>query len=190
MLFELMGEVSFRYFCQKLLYTFQFSNLTRNELLQTLRGEEYGEELASLVKSWIENPGHPVVKVETAVLDQGMEVTLTQAPENSSEPDAIWVIPINLNIDGQITQRVMGCKQLKFIIGPNSYFKVNSGFLAIYRVEYDVRSLERLGAAIMTFSPIDRLNLLMDLYLLEHRVQTLSILKFLLNFKDEENLLI
>jgi aminopeptidase N len=186
-LLEQMGEVPFQQFCQKLLYTFQYTTLSSQNFIGLLGDKS---DLAGLVNTWVNNQGHPLVTVQTTILaDNDWEICLTQTPENSTDPSALWHIPITVNFDSLTAYYMMKEKEFKFKFNPTkSFFKINPGLAAIFPIEYDATSLNFLKGVIREkkLPLIDSLGVLFNLCLHRGKLSPELLFEFFLGFKGEE----
>ena len=66
----LLGKKQFRFFVQRLLYTWQYTNLSTEDFLNTLKKEDDGEEIASVVESWINSSDLPKIMVQLVNSDK------------------------------------------------------------------------------------------------------------------------
>ena len=89
----LLVEKQFRFFVQRLVYTWQYSNLSTEDFLDTLKKEDDGEEIASVVESWIYSSDLPKIMVQLVKSDEKGNLTIKLTRKKSAcDPH----IPINL----------------------------------------------------------------------------------------------
>jgi tricorn protease interacting factor F2/3 len=182
----------------------------RKGLQDYLRAHEYGSAasrhlwesfenvsclpIGSMIKSWIEQPGFPMVDVQrighTLVLDQKR---FTYLPNDS---DQKWVIPILINLffdvgkSRQMTVLMDDAQKEIDIPSDTVAYKVNDRQTGFYRVRYkDRKNLEALGRRIsdQILSPEDRWGLQNDFYALVKRgdVFLSDYLLFLSHYREE-----
>jgi tricorn protease interacting factor F2/3 len=131
------------------------------------------QPIGAMMKSWIEQPGFPLVKVNRS----GRHLTLTQRRFTYLPNDSIqsWVIPITINLfsDNNSPERIavlMDTPEKKIEIDENTTaYKVNDRQTGFYRVQYsDAENLEKLGQQVSdhSLSPEDRWGLQNDLFAL------------------------
>jgi len=154
--------------------------------------------IVKLMKSWIEQPGHPLIEVDR----QGDKLTLLQRrftylPQSS---DALWMIPITLKMfTGKKEQSpvreislLMEHREMEIPVPSDAWaYKINSDQTGFFRVAYqDKGNLDRLGrlAGSKVLASIDRWGLQNDLYALlkKGNVSADEYLTFLDNYSQED----
>jgi aminopeptidase N len=150
--------------------------------------------LGSRMKSWIEQPGFPMVEVEkvgrTLVLKQKR---FTYLPKDF---DQKWVIPIIISLffdngkSRQMTTLLDNTQKIIDIPADTVAYKVNDRQTGFYRVKYqDPKNIEALGRRISdrTLSTEDRWGLQNDLYAWVKRgdVTVNDYLQFLSHYREE-----
>ncbi len=128
--------------------------------------------VTAMMKSWVEQPGHPVVNVrregDALVLEQQRFTYLSKAY------DQHWMIPLIVSIfdkDGNERQQqstLFDGKRTRIDLGGSAYaYKVNRRQIGFYRVCYeDTENLQRLGKLVgeKKLSAEDRWGLAHDLF--------------------------
>jgi aminopeptidase N len=150
--------------------------------------------IGSMMKSWIEQPGFPMVEVEkvgrTLVLKQKR---FTYLPKDF---DQKWVIPIIISLffdngkSRQMTTLLDNTQKIIDIPADTVAYKVNDRQTGFYRVKYqDPKNIEALGRRISdrTLSTEDRWGLQNDLYAWVKRgdVTVNDYLQFLSHYREE-----
>jgi aminopeptidase N len=150
--------------------------------------------IGSMMKSWIEQPGFPMVEVEkvgrTLVLKQKR---FTYLPKDF---DQKWVIPIIISLffdngkSRQMTTLLDNTQKIIDIPADTVAYKVNDRQTGFYRVKYqDPKHIEALGRRISdrTLSTEDRWGLQNDLYAWVKRgdVTVNDYLQFLSHYREE-----
>jgi len=165
-----IGEDLFQEGLNRYLSTHAYGNAASQHLWEAF---ETSSEIpvTRMMKSWVEQPGHPVVTVERRGerlhLRQGR---FTYMPNSFGQ---LWEIPINLSMiqpdgDERILRTLMSEETAVVDLAPDTVaYKVNAGQSGFYRVHYASRGdLESLGALVRdrALGPEDRWGLQNDLY--------------------------
>jgi len=150
--------------------------------------------IGSMMKSWIEQPGFPMVEVEkvgrTLVLKQKR---FTYLPKDF---DQKWVIPIIISLfddtgkSRRVTTLLDNTQKIIDIPADTVAYKINDRQTGFYRVKYqDPKNIEALGRRIRdrTLSTEDRWGLQNDLYAWVKRgdVTVNDYLQFLSHYREE-----
>jgi tricorn protease interacting factor F2/3 len=167
---EFIGKDDLRKGLQHYLRTFEYANAASHHLWEALE-EASGKPVTALMKSWIEQPGHPLVRAER----NGRNLTLTQKRftylENTS--DQTWIIPLTLTAydkagDWRTISILLEDTSAQIDLGAACVaYKINTGQTGFYKVAY--RTPEDLAAighkvAGKYLSPEDRWGLQNDLF--------------------------
>ena len=189
-----IGNDDLRKGLQHYLKTYEYANAASHNLWEALE-EISGKPVTALMKSWIEQPGHPLVEAQR----NGRDLMLTQRRftylENTS--DQTWQIPVALTVyydtgDSRTISIIMQETSKRIDLGAACVaYKVNTGQTGFYRVAY--RMPEDLAAlckriAGKDLSPEDRWGLQDDLFA-QVQCGEISIddyLGFLNNYLDED----
>jgi aminopeptidase N len=167
---EYIGDEDMRKGLRHYLKTFEYANAASHHLWEALEFMS-GKPVTALMKSWIEQPGHPLVQARR----DGRILTLTQKRftylENTS--DQTWLIPVTILLyDETGGQRkafiLLNDKSAQVDLGADiAAYKINAGQTGFYRVAYDtLEDLSALGRRVAekTLSPEDRWGLQDDLF--------------------------
>jgi tricorn protease interacting factor F2/3 len=191
---EYIGKDDLRKGLQHYLKTYEYANAASHHLWEALE-EASGKPVTALMKSWIEQPGHPLVQAQR----NGRNLTLTQKRftylENTS--NQTWQIPVILTVyyetgRSRTISILLEETSTKIDLGTACVaYKVNAGHTGFYRVAY--RTPEDLAAigqrvAGKDLSPEDRWGLQNDLFA-QVQCGSASIddyLAFLNNYLDED----
>lgn len=152
------------------------------------------QPIGSMMKSWIEQPGFPMVEVEK--VDQTLVLKQKRFTYLPKEFDQKWVIPIIINLffdngkSRQMTTLLDNTKKPIDIPPDTVAYKVNDRQTGFYRVKYqDPKNLEALGRRIsdQSLSTEDRWGLQNDLYAWVKRgdVSVNNYLQFLSHYREE-----
>jgi tricorn protease interacting factor F2/3 len=153
------------------------------------------EPITHMMQTWVEQPGFPLVEVES----RGADLVLTQQrftylPNASPQT---WSIPIRIRIffgsgdERSITTRLENTQKTVEIGSDVLAYKINDGQVGFYRVKYrDSDVLSRLGQSVLNkeLASEDRWGLQNDLYALVRQTEVSidAYLDFLLNYKNED----
>ena len=129
--------------------------------------------ITAMMKSWIEQPGLPLVEAAR----DGDKILLTQTRFTflPGESEQAWVIPVTVQVfyehgDSRKTTALLAARSTSIDLGRDAVaYKVNHGQSGFYRVKYlDFRDLQELGKQVKskTLLPEDRWGLQNDLYAL------------------------
>ncbi|MDH4206135.1 MAG: M1 family metallopeptidase, partial [Desulfobacteraceae bacterium] len=189
-----IGKDDLRKGLQHYLKTFEYKTAASHHLWEALE-ETSGKPVTALMKSWIEQPGHPLVQAQR----NGRNLTLTQKRftylENTS--NQTWQIPVTLNVyyetgDSRTISTLLEETSTQIDLGAACVaYKVNAGQTGFYRVAYQKpEDLAAIGQRIAgkDLSPEDRWGLQNDLFA-QVQCGGTSIddyLAFLNNYLDED----
>lgn len=165
-----VGKENFREGLRHYLKTHEYACASSHHLWEAFE-EVSAKPVTELMKSWIEQPGFPVVKAKR----KGEKLFLEQKrfsylPNDSSQ---VWIIPLAIEVfyhDGtsKTVTTLLDSETTTVDLGGNALcFKVNSDQSGFYRVKYlEKKDLEELGnrVANRAMSPVDRWGLQNDLY--------------------------
>ena len=167
---EYIGGEDMRIGLQHYLKTFEYANAASHHLWEALE-DISGKPVITLMKSWVEQPGHPLVQARR----DGRVLTLTQKRftylENTS--DQTWRIPVTiLTYSGtgepNMTSILLEDKSAQVDLGADTAaYKINAGQAGFYRTVYESpEDLFAMGpwVADKSISPEDRWGLQDDLF--------------------------
>ena len=189
-----IGKDDLRKGLQHYLKAFEYKNAASHHLWEALE-KTSGKPVTALMKSWIEQPGHPLVQAQR----NGRDLTLTQKRftylENTS--DQTWQIPLTLTIyeetgDSRTISILLEETSTRIDLGTACVaYKVNAGQTGFYRVAYRMpEDLAAIGQRVADkdLSPEDRWGLQNDLFA-QVQCNAVSIddyLAFLNNYLEED----
>jgi len=167
---EYIGKEDLRKGLQQYLKKFEYANAASHHLWEALE-EVSGKPVTELMKSWIEQPGHPLVEAQR----NGRNLTLTQKRftylENKSHQ--IWRIPVTVAVYTETggSRKILTLldeKSIRIDLGTGAVaYKVNAGQAGFYRVAYRTPGdLEAIGRHVASkdLPPEDRWGLQNDLF--------------------------
>lgn len=192
-----VGRDQFRDGLRHYLKRHEFACASSHHLWEALEGVSE-KPITKMMKSWIEQPGFPVVEVKR----EGDKLLLTQRrfsylPNESKQE---WLIPIAIKIfymngHSKTVTTLLDKKNTTVDMGSDAAgYKVNHEQTGFYRVKYlEKGDLQELGkrAANKELSPVDRWGLQNDLYALVRSgdVAIGDYLNFLSCYSDEDSFL-
>ena len=165
-----IGENNFQNGLRHYLKSHAYGCAASNHLWESFEAASE-QPIAAMMKSWIEQPGFPVVDVKR----NGNALVLHQRRFSYLPNDAeqLWKVPITVNFISQTgasrqMSTLMDDARMEIEIPPDTeVYKINDRQTGFYRVRYDdARNLESLGRCIQnkTLPPEDRWGLQSDLY--------------------------
>jgi aminopeptidase N len=167
---EYIGDEDMRKGLQHYLKTFEYANAASHDLWEALE-DISGKPVIALMKSWIEQPGHPIVQARR----DGRILTLTQKRFTYLENtfDQTWLIPVAIAAYGgtgepRMISILLEDKPAQIDLGADTVaYKINAGQTGFYRVAYrtpeDLSAIGRWVAG-KAISPEDRWGLQNDLF--------------------------
>ncbi|BDZ30295.1 M1 family metallopeptidase [Lactiplantibacillus sp. WILCCON 0030] len=164
----LIGDEALRKGLKQYFETHQYGNATGADLWQAL-GAASGIDLATIMQSWLEQPGYPVVTA--AVVDGQLTLAQTQFFIGDGQTaDRQWSIPLNSNYDAapQIlaAPRVTLGDYAELRQAAGKPFRINVGNNSHFIVKYDQTLLDDILSDAESLDAISQLQTLQDLRLL------------------------
>jgi tricorn protease interacting factor F2/3 len=189
-----VGESNFKKGLRHYLKKYQYGCAASPDLWEAL--EKISDKpVTDMMKSWIEQPGLPLVEAER----DGDKILLTQTRFTflPSESEQVWVIPVSVQVfyengDSRKKTVLLNARSTSIDLGNNAVaYKVNHGQSGFYRVKYrDSKNLEELGKQVKSKAllPEDRWGLQNDLYALVRACQAplKDYLTFLSYYENED----
>ncbi|MGD9302059.1 MAG: M1 family metallopeptidase, partial [Desulfobacterales bacterium] len=167
-----IGEDNFKKGLQHYLKTYAYDCAASQDLWQSFESVTQ-QPISDLMKSWIEQPGHPIITVSRQknqlILNQQRFTYLTNESAQS------WLIPITVNLflkTGETRKMALLMDGSEMIISVDDAvvaYKLNDRQTGFYRVQYDDgNNLAELGRRVQAkaLSPEDRWGLQNDFYAL------------------------
>lgn len=167
-----IGQTNFKNGVRMYLKNHAYGNAESHHLWEAFEAASQ-QPIIAMMKSWIDQPGHPLVTVER----RGNELVLTQRRFTflPLDNDQQWLIPITITTfdDQDRSAQVKLLFSEKQTIVPLEdtvrAYKINEGQTGFYRVRYKgATDAEALGDLVSRkiLSPVDRYGLQNDLYAL------------------------
>ena len=193
MLEQFLGPEVFRQGLFQYLSAHQYGNARTEDLWAALEAAS-GQPVTSIMNSWTNQMGYPVLRVESNRTPQELELTLHQERfvydrllgGDEQEPE-VWRVPVAVSSGGgEPTSAVMDGRQARISIpaagtaAGDPWFKINPQQTGFFRVNYSAEGWEKLVPAIqaLELSATDRLGIQNDAYALS-RAGLLPVTQFL-----------
>ncbi|MFD1418836.1 M1 family metallopeptidase [Companilactobacillus keshanensis] len=168
MMRALVGDAALRKGLKNYFNKHQYNNARGADLWNAI-GEAAGMDIATIMNTWLEQPGYPVVKA--SIIDG--ELTLTQEQffiGDGVDKERQWQIPLNSNYDA--APKIMADKTV--VVGTydklrkenNEPFRANVGNNSHFIVKYDDELLKDILDNVDSLDSISQLQILQDLRLL------------------------
>ncbi|APX71742.1 M1 family metallopeptidase [Companilactobacillus allii] len=191
MMRALVGDKALRKGLKNYFKAHQYNNAKGNDLWNAV-GDAAGMDVASIMNTWLEQPGYPVVNAK--VVDG--KLTLTQQQffiGAGKDVGRQWKIPLNSNYE--VAPTIMGDKELvlgdytKLRKESGKPFRVNVGNNSHFIVKYDDTLLQDILDNQSDLDAISQLQLLQDLRLLAEgkQISYASIVPLLPKFADSHS---
>ena len=189
-----LGDENFKKGISHFLKKFEFSFAATPDYWKALE-EATGEPISEIMKSWVYQPGCPLVEVKR----EGNELFITQRRFTflPHESDQIWIIPFTVilfykNGKSKTLRTLLKDKSAKMTISKDvTAFKVNVEQSSFYRVKYEKKELEELGKLVLDkkLPSLDRFGLQSDLYALVRSIDYSidDYLDFIDNYYEQED---
>jgi len=167
-----IGDEKFREGLQRYLKTYEYENAASHHLWESFE-KVSNRPISAMMRSWIEQPGFPVVEVKKA----GNSLVLNQKKFTylGHSVDQQWMIPITMILfsnHGDTRQQtiLMDGAEKKIKLDKSTVaYKINARQTGFYRVKYnDSENLKQLGQRIRNqiLPPEDRWGLQNDIFAL------------------------
>ncbi|MEM0141241.1 MAG: M1 family metallopeptidase [Thermoplasmatales archaeon] len=142
MIEEYIGEEKFREGVYRYLKHFEYSNATSEDLWTSL-SEVSKKDISSLMKSWLEKEGLPVVTVSSE--NDTIRVSQRRFTFLKNHDDYIWEIPLFLKKGNRTTKILFKDKEKKFRGSLDTLFDTKAA--GYYRILFKGNLLDRILAA-------------------------------------------
>ncbi len=128
-----VGEETFRDGLRVYMQKHQYGNADANDLWAALDTVS-NKDISKFMTRWIEQPGHPVVSVNSSAAD----IKLTQRrfyanPTQAKDEDTIWPLPL---LSDQIKADLLDTKNATYPATGTSA-RINNGYIGFYHTKYD-----------------------------------------------------
>lgn len=189
-----IGEDNFRGGLRHYLRKYEYTCASSHDLWEAF--EEASEKpVTTMMKSWVEQPGFPLLHV-TRESDK-LLITQTRFTYLPNESDQVWVVPVTIKVfytnnDSKTVTTLLNTKSTDIYIGQDAVaYKINYKQTGFYRVKYREKgNLAELGKRVLSkeLPPEDRWGLQNDLYALVRggHASIYDYLGFLSNYEHED----
>jgi len=205
MLYNWIGDDSFKKGMNSYLSKYSYKNTLTPQLWAELEAAS-GQSVTSVMKTWTEQMGYPVISVSCKQDGADMMLTLKQTrfvgDGSSDESKSRWMVPISIisssspdtPVKMMLDAESESCSIKLPGVGPKDWIKLNPGVVGYYRVSYSPDMLTKLCDAVSTkaLCPVDRLNILDDLFSLiaAGKANTVDGLRLLKSYKQEDSYIV
>jgi puromycin-sensitive aminopeptidase len=162
---QYLGADVFREGVRNYLKKHRFANAETGDLWAALGGAA-NQPIPAVMNEWIFSPGYPLVSVR----QEGDELVLSQQRftyVGGSEGQR-WKVPVQLRIEGgrvaETRRLLLEGDEQRVKVPPRASVLVNAGGHGFYRVRYAPDMLEALVARLPSLEPIERFNLVNDMW--------------------------
>lgn len=185
MLRNYIGEEAFRAGLKEYFKKHAYKNTVANDLWTEL-GKTSNKDIGSFMKTWISQPGFPVVHVNKT--GNQLNITQERLRSNNSENDTtLWPITLNSNCDS--LPKVFDQKSLSVTVNNDKPIQFNIGSFAHFITHYDKSMLSQIinELTLGNLSTIDRLQLLNEQSILANAgiISYADLIPLLIAYKDE-----
>jgi tricorn protease interacting factor F2/3 len=154
-----LGEEAFRGGVREYLQKFRYANARAADLWECLETAAQ-VPVVSIMKSWITQPGHPLVEVSAT--DQGLHLRQRRYLADGSQEPGIWPIPLRIRSKGSVHQTLFAEPSIDLPVPASDDLCVNPGRFGFYRVAYQGSLLDQVWSAFPRWDPIDQWGLMED----------------------------
>ncbi|XP_076622057.1 puromycin-sensitive aminopeptidase isoform X2 [Colletes latitarsis] len=201
MLHAYIGDDDFRKGMNLYLKRHSYGNAKTRDLWNALEIAS-NKNVRSVMSTWTEQQGFPVVKVRHSQDGDDRVLSLSQerflADGSADTGNSLWMIPISVstskNPEECVLTDLLDEKTKDFRVKDvpeSSWVKINPGTIGFYRTYYSPEALSLLLPAVKdrALPPLDRLGLLDDLFAMVQagRASTVEVLQLMQAFQKEDN---
>jgi aminopeptidase N len=167
MLETYLGEAVFREGMRRYIKDHAYSNTTTADLWAALEAAS-GKPVVQIAAGFTEQPGIPLIKVETSCDKAETVAILTQDRFTIHDPEAAklgWQVPVQIGaVGGHVPRTVLVGDKPETVNFPGCGrpIQANYGDVGYFRVQYDEAALKALVAGYKTLPPANRVALVAD----------------------------
>ncbi|MGX4764012.1 M1 family metallopeptidase [Holzapfeliella sp. JNUCC 72] len=191
---SLIGDEALRKGLKNYFKAHQYNNATGPDLWHAL-GEASGMDISTIMNSWLEQPGYPVVKAE--VVDGELRLSQQQFFIGEGKDVARqWQIPLNANyqeLPELLTEKSVSLGNYQELRQQNGQaLRLNVGNNSHFIVQYDQTLLDDIMGEVDQLDAIAQMQLLQDLRLLAdgRRVSYADLVPMLENFSTSQSTIV
>ncbi len=193
-----VGPEAFRRSVNTYLTEHAYANATAEDFWNTLTRVS-GKPADRIMKSFVDQPGVPVISVTVSRQDGKIKVELTQHKffynqrKFAAPSDVVWDVPVCMKSGGEAAVRceLLDTKEKSITLEGNSpWLLINAGARGYFRSSYSPEMLRVMANHIeQQLSPAERLMLVADAWSMVRagRLDIGDLLKFLESFKGERD---
>lgn len=189
----LIGDQALRTGLKNYFADHQYANSVGADLWDAL-GQASGLNIGTIMKSWLEQPGYPVLDLK--VVDGDLIVSQKQFfIGQGQDQNRLWQIPLHANFDAPqlLTTKELNLGSYQELRAKAGHaLRLNLGNTSHLVVDYSDELLADILTEVDTLSAIDQLQLLQDLRLLAEsgRKSHAELLPLLLKLKDSKSAIV
>jgi aminopeptidase N len=161
-----IGADSFRTAIRSYIAQHAYGSATSADLWRVM-GAASSHPIGDIARTFTEQPGVPLVKVQTRCVDNRQSILMQQARYSMHDPDASpqsWLVPVTIGlVQARDTEPFLLRGEKEILFGScGEAIKLHFGDHGYYRVEYDAAANTALTKSFALMSAADRVNLLDD----------------------------
>ncbi len=189
----LIGDQALRTGLKNYFADHQYANSVGADLWDAL-GQASGLNIGAIMKSWLEQPGYPVLDLK--VVDGDLIVSQKQFfIGQGQDQNRLWQVPLHANFDAPqlLTTKELNLGSYQELRAKAGHaLRLNLGNTSHLVVDYSDELLADILTEVDTLSAIDQLQLLQDLRLLAEsgRKSHAELLPLLLKLKDSKSAIV
>jgi len=177
MLEQWLGEEPFRRGLSAYLRERKLSNATAGDLWYHM-AQASQRDVAALAASWTDQPGYPLLLVESVCEGQQTRVTVSQrrmrdgatpAPQpGAGGTDVLWQVPVRLARGAEMSTVLLTDAKQTFVMPgcSDDSLVANAGGIGFYRVKYDDALAGTLARRFVRLPPADQVSFFSDTFAL------------------------
>jgi len=161
-----VGQDAFRKGISSYLMKFAYGNAAGEDFWNEMT-RVTGRPIDRILRSYVEQPGAPVLTVETKCTGTNSEIAVSQTrfagTPNTSAPRQAWTVPVCFKAtEGQPRCEVLDQPRQTFTANGCSNVFANADSRGYYFTEYTSAAVRALSARVAGLKPIERIGLLGD----------------------------
>ena len=132
-----VGETNFQKGLKKYLSTFKYKNAKGQDLWNAI-GAASKMPVTSMVKTWLAQPGFPLVTVTQDAQTLHLKQRRYLAEPDGKMHKGLWSIPLSIGLNDKFSRKLFSKKSMSLKLDKNALgFVVNLGRKGFYRTKYD-----------------------------------------------------
>ncbi|MEQ1753994.1 MAG: M1 family aminopeptidase [Micropepsaceae bacterium] len=165
-----MGADAFREGVRLYMRKYAHGNANTNDFLASLSEATRKPEIAQAINTFVDQPGVPLVKVDTRCTNKDLDVTITQSPygAQAAKDSRVWMVPVCMRELGKsrpLPCTFLGNKPASFTVRNlcKAPLMPNMNAMGYYRFTMGNAEWTRLVASIGSMTPAEQLATLHSL---------------------------